>query len=90
MTVDEAIEKAAREIDAIIESKLIDLEARMHYDATLTDLSRLRDEYGMDRVPDPGDIEQVVARQRAEYKAWRDEQLRKLRVQLMTFSGAPV
>lgn len=88
MTLDEAIDKAAGEIDAIIESKLIDLESRLHYDATATDLARLRDEYAMDTVPDPGGVEAVVARQRADYMAWRDETLRKLRADLSTFAEA--
>ncbi len=88
MTVDEGIEKAACKLDAIIESKLIDLESRLHYDATATDLARLRDEYAMDSVPDPGGVEAVVAMQRADYMAWRDETLRKLRADLTTFAEA--
>ncbi|HXG88270.1 MAG TPA: hypothetical protein VNJ02_08050 [Vicinamibacterales bacterium] len=107
MTVDEAIDKAGREIDAIIEGKLIDLEARLHHDCLATgDPDRLRAEHdGLDRVPDPGvmldsgggpctdnptwsrvSVEAVVAQQRAEYTAWRDETLRKLRADVTTFA----
>lgn len=86
MTLEEAMDVAARGLDEVIERQLVELEARLRVDVAATGPE---DEDALDRPPDPESpwqrmtVEEVIERERARLHAWRRETLAALRRRLM-------
>ena len=78
MTRDEALQRAGQQIDAIIETHLVTLEARIRADLVATGEE---DQDALDVPPDPDaawsriTVEEILVRERAWWDGWRASSL---------------